>query len=416
MNRSSRRRDSKGRVLKTGEYQRANGSYEYRWTDKLGGRHNIYAKNIPELRRKEEEILKNTLDGKNADGTSLTVNDLYSLWVKLKRGLKDNTFTNYKYMYETFVMDSLGKCKITNLRKSDIRSFYNTLHDQRGLKPATIDSVHTVLHQILEIAVEDEYLRGNPADNALRELKKAYSYENGKRTSLSVPQMNLFLDFLKKNAQYRHWYPLFVTLMYTGMRIGELAGLRWEDVDMDNGYIHVTHTLVYFSDRKGEGIPNHQKFAINTPKTPAGYRTIPMLPVVREALIEQKEYLNDAGITCKVTIDGYTDFIFLNRFGEVMHQGTVNKALRRIIRDCNLEVMDNEALTESTVILPQFSCHTLRHTMSTRMNEAGINDAVRMAVLGHKDIETTNDIYTDVFNDYSKKQLQKMKKFTDNQK
>lgn len=410
MNRKERRRDSHKRVLKTGEYQRSNGTYEYRWTDKTGNRNNIYAPSLSELRDKEEKILKNSLEGKKCDGCKLTVNDLYQTWKTLKRGLKENTFANYRYMYEEFVMDKLGRCRISDLKRSDIRAFYNSLHDDRGLKPATIDCVHNVLHQVVQIAVDDEYIHYNPCDNALKELKRACSFEDGKRVALTVPQMNLLVSYLEKNNQYHHWYPLIVTMLYTGMRIGEVAGLRWEDVDLEKDLIYVTHTLVYFSERQ-EGQKNHQKYAINSPKTRAGVRTIPMLPIVKDALIMQRKYLKESGISCNVTIDGYTDFIFLNRFGEALQQGTVNKAIRRIIRDCNFEVIDKEGLTDETVLLPHFSCHTLRHTASTRMNEAGINDRVRMQVLGHKDIEVTQNIYTDVFDDYSKSELVKMNTF-----
>lgn len=98
-------------------------------------------------------------------------------------------------------------------------------------------------------------------------------------------------------------------------------------------------------------------------------------------------------MTCKSVIDGYTDFIFVNRFGTVQHQGTLNKALRRIIRDCN----DAQLLKEKNpVLLPSFSCHSLRHTFTTRLVEAGVNLKVEQDTLGHKDFSTTMDIYTDV--------------------
>lgn len=93
-----RRKDNKNRVLKEGEYQRANGTFEYKWRDKKGKRHSIYAKSLDELRNKEIDMLRDALDGIRADKNDLTINDLYYLWVQLKRGLKDNTFQNYKYM------------------------------------------------------------------------------------------------------------------------------------------------------------------------------------------------------------------------------------------------------------------------------------------------------------------------------
>lgn len=100
------------------------------------------------------------------------------------------------------------------------------------------------------------------------------------------------------------------------------------------------------------------------------------------------------GLKCKVTVDGYTDFIFVNRFGNLQHQGTLNKALRRIIRDCNdLQLAGEE---KKPVLLPRFSCHSLRHTFTTRLVEAGVNLKVVQDTLGHKDFSTTMNIYTDV--------------------
>lgn len=75
-------------------------------------------------------------------------------------------------MYEQFVEPDFGNIKIDRLKRTDVRAFYNRLYDERHIKVSTIDSLHTVLHQVLELAVEDDYLRYNPSDNALKELKK----------------------------------------------------------------------------------------------------------------------------------------------------------------------------------------------------------------------------------------------------
>ena len=102
-------------------------------------------------------------------------------------------------------------------------------------------------------------------------------------------------------------------------------------------------------------------------------------------------------------VDCYTDFIFVNRFGNVQHQGTLSKALRRIIRDCNDEVL-LKGQKEPT-LLPPFSCHSLRHTFTTRLCEEGVNVKVIQDVLGHSDFKTTMDIYTDVTNELKQKEF-----------
>ena len=94
--------------------------------------------------------------------------------------------------------------------------------------------------------------------------------------------------------------------------------------------LEVNHTLVYYNHAE-----NGCYFSIHTPKTKVGNRTIPMLDEVKQAFLDEKHYQELNGLKCKVTVDGYTDFIFVNRFGNLQHQGTLNKALRRIIRDCN---------------------------------------------------------------------------------
>ena len=395
-----RRKDNKNRVLKEGEYQRTNGSFEYKWRDKRGKRHSIYSKTLEELRDKEIDVLRDVLDGIRADKNDLTINDLFHRWMQLKRGLKDNTFQNYIYMYTQFVELDFGDMKVADLKRTDVRAFYNMLADERHLKANTIDNVHTVLHQVLELGVEDDYLRYNPSDNALKELKKAHNNDSEKRRALTIPEQELFEKFLKQEGQYHRWYPIFEVLLWTGLRVGEITGLRWCDIDFEDETICINHTLVYYNKGKVEGCA----FAVNTPKTEAGKRTVPMLPKVKEAFILEKQYQDECGIKCNVTVDGYTDFIFINRFGGVQHQGTLNKALRRIIRDCNYEVLDNNQ-GKNVVTLPRFSNHSLRHTFTTRMCEAGVNIKAMQDILGHADAETTMQIYAEATRDLKRSEL-----------
>ena len=401
-----RRKDNKRRVLKEGEYQRSSGTYEFKWRDKRGNRHSISAVTLEELREKELDVLRDVLDGVKVDKNNLTVNDLYNSWIQLKRGLKENTFSNYKYMYKMFVEPDFGKNRITDLKRSDVRGFYNFLAEEKHVQINTIDSIHTVLHQVLEIAVEDDYLRYNPSDNALKELKKAVNFEVEKRRALTVSEQEIFEAFLRKKGQYHRWYPVFTVMLWTGMRVGEITGLRWCDIDLEEGSINVNHTLVYFDKRAEERCT----FAINTTKTKAGERSIPMLPKVKEAFLMEKEYQRECGVKSESVVDGYQDFIFVNRFGNVQHQGTLNKALRRIIRDCNFEILDKNKQND-VIILPKFSNHSLRHTFTTRMCEAGVNIKAMQEILGHADAETTMDIYAEATKELKKSELINFEEF-----
>lgn len=403
---TERRKDSKGRVLKENETQRPDGTYSYRWRTDNGRRHAVYGRTLDELREKERQILRDKSDGIRIDAQNVTINDVFDMWVQIKKGLKENTFQNYIYMYEQFVREDIGQLKIVKLKRSDIRRYYNRLVDDRGLKVATVDTIHNVLHQVLDLAVEDDYLRNNVSDNALKELKQARNSFSEKRKALTLQEQEIFLEFLRNSILYQHWYPVFAVMLGTGLRVGEVTGLRWEDVDFDNNTISINHTLVYFSRVKG-----HCHFAVNTPKTRAGERTVPMIESVREALLQEKKNQELSGIKCVDRIDGFTNFIFVNRFGGVQHNGTLNKALRRIIRDCNFEILENAKEDRAVILLPKFSCHSLRHTFTTRLCESGINIKVIQSVLGHADISTTLDIYADVTRDLKKREMQSFEDF-----
>lgn len=171
--------------------------------------------------------------------------------------------------------------------------------------------------------------------------------------------------------------------------------------------INVNHTLVFYDRSKA----NYTGFGINTPKTKAGYRSVPMIASVKEAFKEQKQYLKDNDLRSVDVIDGFKDFIFVNRFGHVQHQGTLNKAIKRIIRDANFDALEKNPSIKEENLLPNFSCHTLRHTFTTRLIESGMNIKVIQEALGHSDIQTTLDIYADVTKELKQQQFTKFEDF-----
>lgn len=383
------RYDSNRVRLRTGEYQKADGHYEYRYTV-FGKKYSIYAKNLETLRKKESTIFSlRTGNQAKFNSRTTTLNDVFCLWKELKRGIRPNTFQNYCYMYEQYVQDGLGRLYIASIKKSDVKRFFNHLADERRLREGTIEAVQTVPHQVFQIAVDDEWIEKNPSDHAVKELKRSHQLDSKKRMALTKAEQELLLSFLSLNTPNARWYPITAVLLGTGMRVGEATGLRWCDIDFEENMIDVNHTLVCFSNGN-----HHCKYAINDAKTPASKRLIPMTKAVRDAFLQEKEMQEQLDVVCNATIDGYTDFVFLNRFGGLHTQGTLNKVYKRIIRDCNdAEFLKSE---NPSVLLPNFSSHMLRHTFATRLCESGMNMKLIQDILGHSDISTTMDIYTHV--------------------
>ena len=386
---AAKRKDTKGRILKKGERQREDGIYEYRY-QVCGKRQSLYAMSLEELRKLEDGITVDRHEGIRSNASLMKLDDIFNIWCDTKRGLKDNTFQNYKYMYTNFAKPHLGDKKVTKIKNSDIRRYYNRMLEVEGLKLSTVEGIQTVLHQVFQLAVDDNYIRTNPSDNALRELKLSHQYDSEKRSALTVDEQKLLMSFLEKSETYGRWKPVITVMLGTGMRVGEVTGLRWKDIDLEAGTIDVNHTLVFYNKQ------HKQRYAINTTKTPCSKRVIPMLDSVKEAFLEEKRYQEKNGLYCKSIIDGYQDFIFCNRFGDVLNLGVINKALRRIMRDCNDEILENYEGDDMPVLLPRFSCHTFRHTFTTRMCESGMHLKVIQGILGHSDIRTTMDIYADI--------------------
>ena len=333
-NQNTKRKDKARVVLRKGESQRKDGKYDFRWTSPDGKRHSIYAATLEEFREKENDIQRDSLEGIKAEARYVTLNDMFTLWAKVKRGLKDNTFQNYLYLYRQFVEPDFGKSKVSALKKSDVKQFYNTLADERGLQISTIDSVHTVLHQVLDMAVDDCYLRSNPSDNVLRELKKAHRFETNRRKALTVTEQNLLLSYLSKTPKYQHWYPIFAVMLGTGLRVGEATGLRWCDVDLEEGTISVNHTLVNYDHRENNGGKKGCYFNCHSPKTKAGVRTVPMMDFVKEAFEKERAYQEEAEIhIVSAPLVAVPDF----RVVELTDHGNILLQLRKGTQVCGNE-------------------------------------------------------------------------------
>ena len=399
-----KRRDNRGRNLRDGEIQQSDGRYKYQYTDVNGKRKAVYSwRLIPtdrapagtredlSLREKEDQIAadaRDGIDGKTA--RKVTLNDMFQTYMAGKVNLKQSTRTNYLYMYKNYVSSEIGTKPLQNIKYSDIKRFYNSLITERGFKPNSMEIIHTILHPVFTLAVRDGYIRTNPTDGVMAEIKKAHDWEKAKRHALTIDEQAAFIGFLSESDLYGHWLPIFTVFLGTGCRVGELIGLRWEDCDFKNGTISINHNLIYRQQESGE-----MALHITTPKTNAGCRTIPMLEDVRKALFQQKAMQLQHGGS-KAVIDGYTGFVFTNRYGDVYTPHTINRAIERIYKAYNEQETARAKLEKrEPLLIRHFSVHNLRHTFCTRFCENETNIKVIQEIMGHSDITTTMNIYAE---------------------
>lgn len=387
------RKDLRGRALRKGEMQRASDQrYVYTYTDPLGCRKYIYARDLATLREKEKELIKNQLDGLDLYVAGrATINNVFDRYMAIKHNLRDSTRSNYLYTYNHFVRDNFGMKLIAGIKFSDVLQYYNHLLHEQDLSLGTLDTIHCLLHPTFQLAVRDQIIRNNPTDGVMKEISKQSGKNRGVRHALTIEQQRAFMEYVANHPVYYHWWSLFTVLLGTGCRIGEALGLRWEDLDFENRIISINHSLVYYPTAK----ERKSVMRIVKPKTEAGIRTIPMLDVVYDAFQMELEEQEETGFNTD-EIDGMTGFIFKNRYGGVPNYNTVNQAIKRIINSHNAdEIILAKREKREPVIIPNFSCHHFRHTFATRLCEVESNLKVIQSIMGHRNIETTMDVYAE---------------------
>lgn len=414
---SQKRKDSKGRILRDGEFQRDDGRYEYKYTDINGMRRSVYSwrlvstDRVPEgkrdckpLRDMIKTIQKDLDDGIDAFSVrKITVNDCFEQYIRLTAGIKEKSRQQYIRIYDHHVRPVIGSRKIADIKYADIRKMYQDMLLDKGLKINTIISVDTVVNPVFSFAVRNEIIRNNPVRGVAFQLKKAYGLKQEKKRSLSVKEQTVFLQYVRETTKYKKWIPLFLFLFGTGCRIGEALALQWEDCAFDEDMIYIRHTLSRYKNDEGAW----EKY-LTTPKTDAGIRTIPMIPEVKSALILTLGDQLRNNIAQKET-DGYSNFVFTSIRNEPLEPNTVGCAIRAIVKKYNeTEEAMSERENREPFYLPAFSPHIMRHTFCVRLCESETNLKVIQEVMGHSDIATTMNIYNEANADLKKETFQKI--------
>lgn len=382
-----KRVDNKGRVLRVGESQDKSGRYCFKYTDTHKKRHAVYALTLQELRKKKEQIDKDRADGIDNSRGNITLNQLFWEYLDLKTDLRESTRHNYLSTWNNAIRDSdIGKMKISQISQSHIRKFYTDLV-RKGLSANTVKFYHSLICPALELAVDSDMIRKNPAKNA----RKGTGGTKKEKTSITRAQQEKLLNFMENNTQYCVYHPFIVFALSTALRVGELTGLRWSDVDLKENIIHVRQQLIY--KNFGDGC----RFHVQELKTEAGQRDIPLTASARKSLIKQKELYLLLGTGQKSEIDGITDFVFLNSLGNPYATNSINFVLKNIIDAYNRTEREKAKREHrEPENLPHISAHILRHTGCTRMAEAGIDPKTLQYIMGHSSIAVTMDVYNHV--------------------
>ena len=380
-----KRRDNKGRILRTGESQRPNGRYMYQYTDSTGKRRSLYSSRLNRkdsypagsdhselsLREQEELVKLDRRDGLAACGGDLTVIELVKRYIRTRTGVRESTKTGYRTVVRILEKDPFGSCRIDTIRMSDAKLWLIKLQKQDGRGYSSIHNIRGVLRPAFEMALGDDLLRRNPFEFHIADV--LYN-DSQKREAISPKVENEFLRFISADSHFSRYYEAIYILLNTGMRISEFCGLTPRDVDFKNHCINVTGQLVRHSNMITEFEP---------PKTDAGYRRIPMSPDVEDSF--RRLWDKREKVLAEPIIDGHAGFYCLDKNGRPMVAMHWEHIFKHIVQKYN-DIYKTP--------LPNITPHVCRHTFCSKLARKGMNPKNLQYIMGHSDIGVTMNTYT----------------------
>ena len=385
-----------GKELGVGIVQKKNGRYEARYSDRFGNRKSISGYDLKDVKKRfNEAIYENEKEINIRDNIKL--DDWYEKWMKIYKydSIRDNTKRHYTQVYKKHISPYLGNYYIKDITQLQIRELLKNLSRQ-GYQYETKNKVRILLLDMFNKAIIDEFVKRNPA--------KGITIKRNEETDiqvLSIEDQAAFFDCCKGTF----YDNLFNVAISTGMRIGELAALRWNDIDFENNVIHVVRTLVYQKYEED----NCKTFHFELPKTKTSLRDIPINKQCKTAL--QKQYLqknvvkNKAPKEKKVD-EQFQDLLFTTKFNTPLNSQIVCDAIDRIVKEINLT-------RDVTDEMEVFSAHCFRHTFATRCFEAGIQPKTVQTYLGHATLQMTMDLYTSVLEEHKMSEMNKLETIFD---
>lgn len=334
-----------------------------------------------EVKKKLEEYKKEMLLGTISSDDKITVSEWYHTWLfdyRIK-DLKPKSFEKYEGIYRNYIKDSeLGKIKLKDLRATHIQRYYNKLQDTKPI--STIKGINTRLKPCLGEAEKQGYIQKNYCK--MITLPK----DNNKKTIqvLTQQQQKLFIEAIKGHKLEM----LFLIALGTGLRLGELLGLKWSDIDFNTGILTVNRTL----SRVKNQTTGKYEIIEQTPKTKNSNRTI---PIPNDILNKLKEHKKNQSKQRLFVGEGYinNNYVFTDDIGNPIDDKRPGRNLKSTLAKLSIEPI---------------KFHALRHTYATRLFEANVPPKTVQVLMGHYDISITMDIYTHVMEDAKLEAIEKL--------
>ena len=368
----------KGRELGTGITQRKDGRYVVRFTAVRGKRVVKYFFNLQDARAWLAEAREIDTNGGNQFSNSYTtVNEWYEYWMEniKEKTVRPNTYKNYRDRYLINIKPHIGNMFLRDVKPMHCQKILNSM--AAGYAGSTIYHSYICLNNMFNAALDNDLITKNPVSRSVK-LPKPIVKNN---KVLTLDEQEKFLNVAKNNSNYRQ----FFFILNTGVRTGEMVGLKWEDLDFEKNTIKIRRTMEF-------NYKSHD-WVVGPPKTKTSNREIPMTKANREMLLKMKEEV-DKG---KYVAERFKEFVFINRNGTPTKNSTYDNQLIRITEKAGIK---------------NISMHTLRHTFATRCAEAGMKPKALQNILGHANINITMNIYVHLTDEEKNSEMEKFEQYS----
>lgn len=364
-------RDLKGKELGDGIYQQKNGTYCARFVDRYGHRKAKRSKKLQEVRKWLAEAINLDQNSSLSCGSNMTVDAWYNYWISMKQQtIRPHTLQNYVNRYRLNIRNEIGSKRLKDVKPLHCQRIFLKMAEE-GYTSTTIYMTRATLFNMLEFARDNDILLSNPCK---KYLKTNIGKQPVTREALTIEEQKKFLDVLP-GFRYENQYRF---LLQTGLRTGELTGLKWDDVNLKNRTIKISRTMEYaYKERAWKTGP---------PKSSSGYRTIPLTAEAVRILKDQKEK-NDA---IKVIPVEWSSYVFLNKEGMPIKNSTYDVGLAKCCKMAGIR---------------RISMHVLRHVFATRALEGNMKPAVLQRILGHSNIGITMNRYVHITDKEKQKEM-----------